>query len=423
TILEKELFALIKKLICIILSAMTILSFAGCTKEETKQTGTDSNVINVTVATVKARNITDGVTYPGELKASEDASVSSKISAKVTGVNVKLGEYVKAGTVLATLDGTDYRNAYNQAQAAYNSAVAAYENVAEGSSKQSEISVNQSLNMAQTNYDNALDNYNRQKQLFDIGAISQVALDSYKTQLDTAKLNLETAQRTHELTVGVTAPGSVKSAKAAVESASAALNTASSNLSNSSIVAPISGYVASSNIKLGQMATPGVELFAIMNYNSVDAEVSVTESAIPYITIGSKAKINVKSAGMENIEALVSVVNPVKNAKTGMYTVKVSIPNKNGKLMVGMMADITLTTDSVKNALSVLSDAILEDDEGNSYVYVVEGNKAKRRDINTGVSNSKYTQVISGLSDGEKVVVTGKEYISDVNNVIKITSK
>jgi len=410
-----------KRIICLCLSAVMMLSFAGCKKKAEDEVA--ANATNVTVSVAKEQDISNIITYTGELKAAEDASVSSKIAAKIRAIHVDIGDYVQAGTVLATLDGTDYQNAYNQALAGYNSAVAAYNNVANGSSEQSKISVNQALANAQTAYDNALADYNRQKQLYDIGAISQVAFDACKTQLDTAKLALDTAQQNHDLTVDVVAPGSVKSAQASMESAKAALDTARSNLGNTSITAPISGYVASNNAKIGQMATAGVELFAISNSKSVDVEVNVTASVIPYIEVGTPAKISVKSADIENIEGTVTVASPVKNPKTGMYTVRVTIDNEEGKLMVGMPADITLTTDTAANAVAIPSEALLEDSEGTTYVYIANGNKAERKDVEIGIEDTEFTQVISGIKAGDKVIVTGKEYLSEKNNDINITEE
>ncbi len=411
-----------KKIICIFLSALIIFSVSGCNKKAEEEVN-NTSATNVTVAEAANRDIANVVTYTGELKAAQNASVTSKVSAKIKSVNAEIGDYVTAGTVLVSLDTTDYQNAYNQALASYNSAVAAYENVANGSSEQSKVSVSQSLSAARTAYDNALSEYNRQKQLYDIGAISEVALNNYKTQLDTAKLNLDTAQQNYDLTVDVVTPGNVKSAQASVASAKAALDTASSNLRNASVTAPISGYIASSNVKLGQMAAAGAELFTISNSKSVDAEVNVTESVISFITVGTEASISIKSASVEDVKGAVTVVNPVKNEATGMYTVRVTIPNENGKLKVGMMADITLTTDTAVSAVAIPSEALLEDDQGVQYVYVVQGDKASKKEVETGISDTKYTQITSGLKEGEQVVVTGKEYISEKNNEINITSE
>ncbi len=409
-----------KKIISLCLSAVMMLSFAGCNKKGEEESSA-SNATNVTVAVAAKQDVSNVITYTGELKAAQDASVSSKIGAKITNIRVDIGDFVSAGTVLATLDGTDYHNAYNQALAAYNSAVAAYNNVANGSTEQSKISVNQALSNAQTAYDNALADYERQKQLFEIGAISQVAFDACKTQLDTAKLALETAQQNHDLTTNVVAPGSVKSAEASVASAKAALDTASSNLGNTSITAPISGYIASNTAKIGQMASPGVELFAISNSNSVDVEVNVTASVIPYIEVGTPAQINVSSASVKDVEGMVTVASPVKNPKTGMYTVRVTIDNTDGKLMVGMPAEITLTTDTAVNSIAIPSEALLEDNEGQTYVYVVgKDNKAVRKNVEIGIEDIEFTQISSGIKEGDKVVVTGKEYISEKNNQVKV---
>lgn len=386
------------------MSAVMMLSFAGCKKKAKDDVA--ANATNVTVAIAQEQDVSNVITYTGELKAEEVASVSSKIAAKIRAIHVDIGDYVEAGKVLASLDGTDYQNAYNQALAAYN-------NVASGSSEQSKISVNQALANAQTAYDNALADFNRQKQLFEIGAISQVAFDACKTQLETAKRALDTAQQNRDLTVNVVAPGNTASAKAA-------LDTASSNLANTVVTAPISGYIASNNAKIGQMAAAGVELFSISNSKSVNVEVNVTASVIPYIEVGTPAKISVKSAAIDDIEGTVTVASPVKNPQTGMYTVRVTVDNEDGKLMVGMPAQITLTTDTAVSAIAIPSEALLEDTDGKTYVYVANGNKAERRDVEIGIEDTEFTQVTSGISAGDKVIVTGKEYISEKNNDINI---
>ena len=111
-----------------------------------------------------------------------------------------------------------------------------------------------------------------------------------------------------------------------------------------------------------------------------------------------------------------------KNDATGMFTVKVSIPNDKGKIKVGMLADVVLTTDKVADALVIPASSVLQSGD-EQYVYVANGNKAEKKIIETGVTDGERIQVLSGINEGDKVIVEGKEYLSDKNNDIKITSK
>ena len=104
-----------------------------------------------------------------------------------------------------------------------------------------------------------------------------------------------------------------------------------------------------------------------------------------------------------------------------MYTVKVSIPNSSGKVKVGMLADVMLVTEKVEDALVIPAESVMQSDDEN-YVYVANGNKAEKKVVETGVTDGKRIQIISGVEEGDEIIVDGKEYLSEKNNDIKITS-
>lgn len=411
-----------RKLMAILLTAAIMLTTAACGKEENKAASNETVATNVTAFTAVPRDVAQSVTYTGELKAAETASVTCMASAKITNVLADVGDYVTAGTTLASLDTQQLRLQYEQAQAAYNQALASYNSTTGGATKQQALSAEQSLSAAKINYNTALDNYNREKSLFDIGATSQLSLTNAKTALDNAQLNLDTAQKNYDLTVGVVTPETSATAKAAVDSAKAAVSLAQTNLNNASVTAPISGIVASRNINRGQLASPGIELFSIKNISSFNAEISVTESVIPSVKVGTPAKVSVKSAGLSDIEGSVSLVNPTKNAQTGLYTVQVTVANSNDSLKEGMFADISLQTEVAQSSVAVPSEAIMQEGE-TFYVYVISGETAEKRIVETGISDGTYTEILSGVSENEQIVVSGKEYISETNNKVKITGE
>ena len=397
-----------KKIIAYIaVLCLVITSFCGCKKEEIEKTNTATNV---TVHEISANDINSEVNYTGEIKALEESDVAPKITATIKSFNCEIGDFVNEGDVLAVLDDTDYLIAYNQALAAYNTAY--------GSFQQMTLQLSTAVSTAQMEYDNALLNYNRQKTLYDAGAISKITLETAQTRLNTAELNLNSAKKNYDIAITST----YATAKASVDSAQAVLDSATNNLNNTVIKAPIAGYVASKNGTLGQVAAAGSPMFSIKSTDVVNVEISVTESVIPYITLGTRATVSVSTASLDNINGEVSVVNTVKNAQTGMYTVKIKIDNKDNLLKLGMMADVVLETQSKSGVIVIPRSSIMQDDEGYS-VYVVKDNKAEKRTITIGITNNDFTEVTSGLSAGETVVVSGKEYISEENNIVNIVEE
>ena len=437
------------------------LSLAGCGKggdtEPTEIVGT-----NVEVGEVLRRDIFTTASYTGELTTNERASVTSKVSAKVTAINVEVGDYVEKGTLLLVLDASDYeyqlrqaqasynqaRAGYTQAQAGYkqaqagvNSADVSYNNVKNGASEQSLVQLEQAVSAATIAYNDAKSNFDRQEQLYEMGAISQVTFESAKSALENARIALESAEKNYDLAKNVLLPGNEESAKSGVDTAKAGLETAGASMNSASaamqaaslaeaqareniaatrITAPISGYISSKSVVLGQFASPGYELFSISAASNLEAQIQVTESVVPYVKFGGEAKIDITAANIHGLSGTVTVVNPVKNAQTGMYTVRVSVPNEDDTLKIGMFADITLITDeSAESALSIPSDSILQ--EGDTYyVYVVKGNEAEKKVITIGVTDGSFTQVTAGLEEGEKVVTLGKEYLSETNNIVNV---
>ena len=391
--------------IAILCLIITLLS--GCSNKEIEKPNT---ITNVTVHKISANDINSEVNYTGEIKALEESDVAPKVTATIRSFNCELGDFVNVGDVLAILDDTDYQIAYNQALAAYNTAY--------GSFKQMTLQLSTAISTAQIEYDNALLNYNRQKALYDAGAISQLALEGAETRLNTAELNLNSAKTNYDIAITST----YATAKASVDSAKAVLESATNNLNNTVITAPISGYVASKNGTLGQIVAAGNPMFSIKSTDVVNVEISVTESVIPYINIGTKASVSVSTASLNDIKGEVTVVNTVKNVQTGMYTVKIKIDNNDNLLKLGMMADVVIETQAKSGVIVIPSASIMQDDEGYS-VYIVKDNKAEKRTITIGITNNDFTEVITGLSAGETVVVSGKEYLSEENNAVNIVEE
>ena len=137
-----------KKIISVIMILALAVSFCGCGKDD-KKAAPDATAVNVTVTKAEKGDVTQNVNYTGEVKAVSVASVSSKVSATVKRVHVDVGDYVREGDVLMTLDSTQYTLAYNQANAAYNSALAAKNSAV--AAKESALAMKKSATAAKAN--------------------------------------------------------------------------------------------------------------------------------------------------------------------------------------------------------------------------------------------------------------------------------
>ena len=423
-----------KKILSFALVGALALTMASCGKKPKQKAKIEETVSNVTVEQAKVQTLENSVTYTGEIKASETTSVSAKASGQAVAVYKEIGDHVNAGDILVKIDDTDYRNQYEKAQAAYKTALASYESAVStynstknGSAQQTTIQLESALNSAKIEYNNAKTNYDNQKTLYESGAISKSVYDVAVTRFDNAKLALDTAQSNYNVTTGIVmqenitkAENGVKSAQAQLESAQLNVKSAKTSLDYTIVRAPISGYIASRTANKGQMVAQGVEVFSIKSTATIDAAINVTEAVIPYINIGTKASVDIKSANLEKIEGTVTMVSAVKDARTGMYAVSVAIDNADNQLKDGMFADITLVIDESVSAVVIPAEAVMEDEDGTKYVYIAKDGIAVRSDITEGIVTDKYVEAITGVSENDEIVVSGKEYLSEKNNKIKV---
>lgn len=456
----------------VILLCLLLLAFSGCS-DNSENTSGDSAKVNVSVFNVKKSDISEKESYTGTLDASESVSVSAKVGAKALEVLVEEGDYVQEGTVIVRLDPTDIKLSYEQALAAYKSASAGYNAVMNSSSKQQIAQANQALINAQTAYDNAKSNYDREKilfenasqvklatqgyndaknaydrtlQLYEMGGSSRVELDMAYTQMISAQENLKTVEATASAAFDA-AKNALKSAEnalntakenvsltqnavvssketalASMNQAKAALDIAQNSLNNTNITAPISGYISALYVSKGQMVSPGAPAFDLANTNMINAQLYVPESVIVKIDQGSKAEINVASAGIESLSGTVTSVNPVKDAKTGLFSVKVAVDNEDGTIKSGMIADIVLTISENEDVLIIPNEALINE-SGEYFVFIANDDIAEKHKVTIGATDGTYTEIIKGIKSGEKVIVEGKEYLSESNNQIKITAE
>lgn len=418
--------------------AATLLAatLSGCSNtKEVYEDATDAanEGINVTVSEAEMRDVEATVTYTGELVASRIAYVTGKASAKVERINAELGDWVDAGDRLLYLDDTDYamqlsqaKAAYSQADAAYQSAIVARDNVT-GVNKQAELQLSQAVSASEIAYNDAKLNFERQSALYEKGSVSQVAFEGAKSAYENARIAYESAKANYEINAKILADGNKKSAESAVATALAARDAASIVISqaenlmaNTTVEAPISGYISAKNVVLGQFAQAGMTLFTIADTRSLEIELKVTESVVSHLEAGGKARVSVPSANSEELEGEVCLVNPVKDAASGMYIVRVSVPNPDNALKVGMFADVTLITlESEEDVLCVPTAAIVQTEEGN-YVFRVTDGYAEKVWVECGASDGEYTFIEEGLDEGDVVVCDGKDYISEVNNLVNI---
>lgn len=314
----------------------------------------------VETVAVQRMDIKSTVEATGTIRPVDSVEVSSKITARINSVLVKENDTVTAGQVVATLDGKDYEAKRDQAQ---------------------------------YRVTNTRAKYNRMSYLESIGAKS-------KSDLEDAEYNYDTAQST--------------------------LEEANSDASETIITAPISGIVVGEPKTAGTMAVQGSDnptvIMRIADLSKKQIKAKVDETDIGNIRIGQKATFTVDAFTDKKFTARVSKISQTDvtnswdtssssssaSSSTSViyYYVTLDVDDPENLLLPAMTARVVINTADRNDAL-VVPLSTLKTDAAGSYVLVLqEDGTQETRYVETGIYSDEYVEILSGLSEGERVVST-----------------
>lgn len=292
------------------------------------------------------------------------------------------------------------QNAYNQAQNAYDQATITYE--------QSKTSYEQS----QTSYEQTQIAYKQSQTAYEQ---SQIAYNQAVESYGDAKESLSIFENKTTSDNIASAQDGLNTAVASRDSVSTQLEIAKSTLNDTSVKAPISGYISAKNISETNMVSAQSAPYTIVDMSKVTVEVNVSEKIINLIKVGEKVDVVIPTIGDKIISGVIKTISPSSDT-TKTYPVVIEIENSASSIKSGMFAEIHFVESEAKKAFVVPRNTVLENDK-DKYVYVVEDGKAVKKVVSLGIDNGENIQILEGVGKGDKVVVNGQDYIIDGEEV------
>ena len=408
-----------KKLLLIIGGAVAVVAIviANLTMDTSKST-------KVNAEETKLRELTETVSASGRIQPQTKVDITSEINGEIVGLFVREGDHVEAGDLLVVLDTIQLRSDADQTRYAVNEVAAR-------------------LDGAKSSLEQAQEEYERQQQLFDNKLTSEIIYKNAKY----ASLN---AKASHEAT------------KAQSQQARARYEKALDNLSKAKVVAPMPGIITFLDCEVGEIAaaqsvfSQGRTLMTISNLDIYEVEVEVDETEVTKVELGQASEIEVDAfPDTTFVGEVVEIGNTAILASSGQgqstnFRVRVIFLDQNEKIRPGMSATVDITTNLAADALSIPYSAVVmrsidldslerarldetgetgEDEPGGvqaassddeDTVVDEEDDEEKREDIKgtfvirdgevqfiqieTGIADQKYIEVISGLEVKDSVV-------------------
>lgn len=203
--------------------------------------------------------------------------------------------------------------------------------------------------------------------------------------------------------------------------ARAQYNSAKLELSYTTVVAPISGVIASRSIKPGNFVQINSPIFRIVDSSRLEATLNVPEREIAKIKPGQAVELAADALPGQSFTGTVDRVSPVVDTGTGTFRV-VSAFAGSDRLQPGMFSRLSINYDQRADALVIPRNALLEDG-GEPAVFVIRNDKAVRTNLKLGYDDAGWVEVREGLKPGDAVVVAGKAALRDGSTVQVIGGK
>jgi multidrug efflux pump subunit AcrA (membrane-fusion protein) len=387
--------------------------FAGCKKGDKE----DAPVVSVQAATAEKGEISRVVAAEAVIFAIAQSAITPKISAPVKRFMVTRGQKVHQGQLLAVLENRDLAAAAMDSRGAFDQAQANYETSVGATLPEDIQKTELDVQTAQQALDAQQKLYSSREDLFKQGALPRKDLDQAAVALAQAKSQYNIARKHLDSLNAIGKQQTLKAAGGQLASATGKLNGAEAQLSYSEIRSPIDGYVTDRPLYPGEMASTTAPLLTVMDLSQVKAIAHIPQSDAILLRKGNKASISVAGRDLK-IAGAVTLVSPALDPNSTTIEIWVQADNRDLQLRPGMTAQLSITVQTVADALVVPASALFNANGDGAQVMVVDSQDvAQSRDVKTGIQNGEEVQILSGLKPGEQVVSQGVYGLPDKTKV------
>ncbi len=338
-------------LITLLLSIMT--SCGDTSKKEIKE-----QALKITTTAVSSLKPDLLFSTSGTIEAVKSANISTRLMGYVSKVNVKIGDRVKKGDILLSINSADLKAKKGQ--------------------------INAQIIQAQSYFTNAKKDYERFTQLFKENSASQKELDNITTHYEQAKAGLDAAKQMQK--------------------------EIDANLAYADIKAPFNGVITGKMIDNGDLANPGIPLLSLENTHNYLVKTYVNENQIDKINKGGAVNLKIKSSN-EILKGSISEISISSKNSGGLYEVKINITNPTN-IFSGMFVSVDFLGSTKANIITIPKSALVQKGQLMGVYTVSMQHTALLRWLRLGKTYGNAIEVLSGLNKNEKIITSanGKLY-------------
>jgi RND family efflux transporter MFP subunit len=338
--------------------------------------------LTVEMVTVTRADMADSVTVVGNLIGAATVDAVPRAAGRLEDVYVKMGDHVRMGQRLAKIEDREIREQVKQAEASLN--------VAQATIRQREADLKL-----------ALSNLERSRSLYERDLLPRQTFDDTDSryQASQAQLDLAVAQ---------------------MEQSRARLDELKINLSNTIIGSPVEGFIGKRTLDPGASVNVNTSFISVVDIRTVRLVINVIEKDLRRISPGTVVEIEVDAYPGELFNGRVARVAPILDPATRTAQVEIEIPNQTFRLKPGMYARAKFTVEKREKTLVVPTLAVV-DVSGKIGVFVAGGANSETatfHQVTTGIEHQDFTEVVTGLQEGQKIISTGAAALREGDRIV-----
>ena len=363
----------------VLLLASTLSACKAAKNDQEKKAIADPNVVELTPALqekiqlvkVGEAEIREVLRMPGSIQVDEQrvARIGAPVTGRITDIDAVLGQQVKQGQTLATLNSTELA----QNQLVY-------------------IKALQQIDL----HSKAVE---RARTLLEADVISKAELQRREAELSAAQAELNAAADQLQV-LGMSTQGIAK------------LSKTSAMHSFSNVIARISGTVINRRINLGQVVQPADELFVVADLSRVWAVAEVPERGIDLIEKGQEVDIEIPAINDKPIKGKLIYVGDVVNPETRTVTVRSELNNVKGEIKPDMLVSMLVQSKPISKLSVPVKSIVREEDKDHVFVQIAP-NKYRLREVTVGDNYQGMVAIVNGVESGEIVVSEGAFHLNN----------
>ena len=379
---------------CFLLLAVAFYFYMGSGKDENQ--GVRRSVPEVQVQEVVRADMQRHIVLSGQTVADARINLAPKYSGRIVEVYADLGDWVEEGQVLMVQDLGDLDISIAQNMAAAGAARA--------DAREAAAAYNANIISKKNAYELAKAKYERQQYLFSIGAISQDTLDNMQAEYSAARAAYEVLAN-QQSTGGAAAVESKELTAVKQERATEALQKQRADMI---LRAPRSGMIAYRNAEEGALATAGTKVFTLVDNGHVNVDCTIGENDAAILQAGMGVSITIDALGRDFTGKII-FVSPAMEEDSKSYKVRLSLDYPDTSVKAGLFAHTAVDIMQRPQTIFVPRQAVLSRN-GVQYVFVLLADgTVEQRTVKIGLLNDESEEIIAGLSEGDKVVLTNQD--------------